>query len=110
MTSPWSLGVPPEAACARSGTDIICSLGDYTVATPGNASIAVGAVLVVLTVTYIVFGLECAILLGCYVSLPAILLGLQAIFLSLVVLLAGLMLVGAGAVQRARARLPKYIV
>lgn len=79
-------------------------------ATPGSASIAVGAVLVVLTVFYILFGLECALFLGCYVTLPAFLLGLQAIFLSLVVLLAGLMLVGAGAVQRARSRLPKHIV
>lgn len=79
-------------------------------ATPGSGSLAAGAVLVCLTVLYIIFGLECALLVGCYVTLPSFLLGLQAVFIALVVLLAGLMLIAAGAVQRARARLPKYIV
>lgn len=79
-------------------------------ATPGNGSIAAGAVIIALVLLYVVFGLECASLLGCFVSLPGILLGFDAIFLSLVILLGGIMLLAAGAIQRARARLPKYIV
>ena len=79
-------------------------------ATPGNGSIAAGAVLVALVLLYVVFGLECSVLLGCYVTLPSFFLGFDAIFLSLIVLVLGIMLIVAGAVRRARARLPAYIV
>ena len=65
--------------------------------------------LVALILLYAVFGLECANLFGCYVTLPTLLLGFDAVFLSLVVLLLGIMLLAAGAVRRARARLPSYI-
>ena len=67
-------------------------------------------VLVLLVLLYVVFGFECSILLGCYVTLPATLLTFDALFVALIVLLAGLMLVTAGAVQRSRAQLPKHIV
>jgi hypothetical protein len=80
------------------------------VATPGNGSIAAGAVLVALVLLYVVFGLECVALLGCYVTMPSILLGFDATFLALIVLVLGIMLIAAGAVRRARARLPAYIV
>lgn len=65
--------------------------------------------LVALILLYAVFGLECASLFGCYVTLPTLLLGFDAVFLSLVVLLLGIMLLAAGAVRRARSRLPSYI-
>jgi NADH:ubiquinone oxidoreductase subunit 3 (subunit A) len=78
--------------------------------TPGNREIGLGAFLVALILLYVVFDLECRLLLGCFVSLPVILVGFDAIFVALVVLLLGVMLIGAGAVRRARARLPSYIV
>jgi len=78
--------------------------------TPGNGAIAAGAVLVALVLLYVIFGLECAGLLGCFVPLPAVLLGFDAVFLALVILLGGIMLVAAGTVRRARSRLPAYIV
>lgn len=77
--------------------------------TPGNIEIGIGAVLVALILLYVVFGPECSGLLGCYVALPGLLLGFDAVFLSLVVLLLGIMLLAAGAVRRARSRLPQYI-
>ena len=79
-------------------------------ATPGNGAIAAGAVLVALVLLYVIFGFECGALLGCFVSLPAILLGFDAVFLALILLLGGIMLMAAGAVQRARSRLPAHIV
>jgi len=79
-------------------------------ATPGNGAIAAGAVLVALVLLYVIFGFECDALLGCFVSLPAILLGFDAVFLALILLLGGIMLMAAGAVQRARSRLPAHIV
>jgi hypothetical protein len=79
-------------------------------ATPGNREIAVGAVLVALVLLYVVFDLECRLLLGCFVTLPAMLVDFDGILVSLVVLLLGIMLLAAGAVRRARARLPSYIV
>lgn len=78
--------------------------------TPGNREIALGAVLVVLVLLYIAFDLECSLLLGCPVAFPAVLGGFDAVFLSLVILLVGVMLIAAGAVRRARSRLPSYIV
>ncbi len=78
--------------------------------TLGNREIVTGAVLVVLVLIYVAFDLECALLLGCYVSLPALLVGFDAIFLSLVILLLGIMLIAAGAVRRARYNLPSPIV
>jgi hypothetical protein len=78
--------------------------------TPGNREIALGAILLALILLYIVFDLECSLLLGCYLPFPAVLTGFDAIFLSLVVLLLGIMLIAAGAVRRARSRLPSYIV
>jgi NADH:ubiquinone oxidoreductase subunit 3 (subunit A) len=79
--------------------------------TPGNREIAIGAVLVALILLYVVFDLECALLLGCYFSFfPAFLVGFDGIFVSLIVLLLGIMLLAAGAVRRARYRLPSYIV
>lgn len=79
-------------------------------ATPGNGSIAGGAIFVVLVLLYVVFGLDCSALLGCYVTLPAVLLGFDAIFLALILLLVGVMLIAAGTVRRMRASLPRYIV
>jgi hypothetical protein len=70
----------------------------------------VGAVLLALILLYIVFDLECSLLLGCFIPFPAMLTGFDAIFLSLVVLLLGIMLIAAGAIRRARSRLPSYIV
>ena len=78
--------------------------------TLGNREIAAGAILVVLVLIYVVFDLDCAVLLGCYFSLPAVLVGFDAIFLSLVILLLGIMLIAAGAVRRARSNLPSPIV
>jgi hypothetical protein len=80
------------------------------VRTLGNREIAIGAVLVAVVLLYVVFDLECGFLLGCYFSLPAVLVGFDGIFLSLLVLLIGIMLLAAGAVRRARARLPSHIV
>jgi hypothetical protein len=78
--------------------------------TPGNREIGFGAFLVVLILLYVVFDLECGLLLGCFLPLPVILVGFDAIFVALVVLMLGIMLMGAGAMRRARARLPSYIV
>ncbi len=78
--------------------------------TPGNGAIATGAVLIVLILLYIVFDLECSVLLGCYVAFPAVFVGFDATFLSLIVLLLGVMLLAAGAIRRARSRLPTHIV
>jgi hypothetical protein len=78
--------------------------------TPGNREIAFGAILIVLILLYVVFDLECRLLLGCFLSLPALLVGFDAIFLSLVVLILGLMLLAAGSIRRARSRLPSPIV
>ncbi|MFZ0830486.1 MAG: hypothetical protein WCB18_03445 [Thermoplasmata archaeon] len=79
-------------------------------ATPGNGAIAAGAVLIAFVLLYAVFGFECGALLGCFVSLPSVLLGFDAVFLALILLLGGIMLMAAGAVRRARSRLPAYIV
>jgi NADH:ubiquinone oxidoreductase subunit 3 (subunit A) len=79
--------------------------------TLGNREIALGAILVVFILLYVVFDLECSLLLGCYFSfLPAVLVGFDGIFLSLIVLLLGIMLLAAGAIRRARSRLPSHIV
>lgn len=78
--------------------------------TPGNREIAGGAVLVVLVLLYVVFDLECGLLLGCFLSFPALLVSFDGVFLALVVLLLGIMLLAAGAIRRARSRLPSYIV
>ena len=78
--------------------------------TPGNAEISFGAVLIALVLLYVIFGLECGLILGCVVTLPAVLVTFDAIFLALIILLAGVMLIAAGAIRRARARLPAYIV
>ncbi|MGC2289090.1 MAG: hypothetical protein WA688_04460 [Thermoplasmata archaeon] len=78
--------------------------------TPGNREIALGALLLALVLLYLVFDLECALLLGCFVAFPVLLVGFDAIFLALVILLLGVMLIAAGAVRRARSQLPAYIV
>ncbi|MCI4348217.1 MAG: hypothetical protein L3J97_06340 [Thermoplasmata archaeon] len=78
--------------------------------TSGNAEIGVGAVLMALILVYVAFGLECNVLLGCIVTLPGIFTTFDAILLALIVLLVGVMLIGAGAIRRARSRLPAYIV
>ena len=78
--------------------------------TPGNGAITVGAVLIALILLYIVFDLECSYLLGCYLPFPAVSVGFDATFLSLIVLLLGVMLLAAGAIRRARSRLPAHIV
>jgi hypothetical protein len=80
------------------------------VGTLGNREIAAGGLLMALVLLYVVFDLECAVLLGCFYAFPAFLVGFDAIFLSLVVLILGIMLLAAGAIRRARARLPSYIV
>lgn len=79
-------------------------------ATLGNREIAAGATLVALVLMYVVFDLECSALLGCFVAFPAFLVSFDAIFLSLIVLLLGIMFLVAGAVRRARSRLPSHIV
>lgn len=76
----------------------------------GSAEIGTGAILVAIVLLYVIFDLECSALLGCFFTFPTFLVGFDAIFLSLVILLLGLMLVAAGAVRRARSRLPSYIV
>lgn len=78
--------------------------------TPGNGEIGVGAFLVTLILLYVVFDLECAILLGCWIVFPVVLGGFDAVFVALVVLVLGVMLIAAGAIRRARSRLPSYIV
>ncbi len=79
-------------------------------ATAGNGEIAGGAILVVLVLLYVVFDLECALLLGCFVPLPAALVSFDFVFLSLVVLILGIMLLAVGAIRRARSHLPSRIV
>jgi hypothetical protein len=97
--------VPPELLLLGIW-DVIC-----VATTLGNREIALGGILVALVLLYVIFDLECALLLGCYFSfLPAFLVGFDGIFLSLIVLLFGVMLLAAGAVRRARARLPAHIV
>jgi hypothetical protein len=76
----------------------------------GSREIVAGAVLVMLVLLYVVFDLECSLLVGCFFAFPTFLVGFDAVFLSLVVLLLGIMLIAAGAVRRARSRLPSYIV
>ncbi|MCI4353568.1 MAG: hypothetical protein L3K14_09360 [Thermoplasmata archaeon] len=78
--------------------------------TPGNAEIGVGAFLLALVLLYVAFGVECGALLGCFVALPGAFFTFDAIFLGLIVLLVGVMLLAAGAIRRARARLPAHIV
>jgi hypothetical protein len=106
----WSLDDRAESGFLGPGTANTQASARTFVATPGNGSIAAGAVLVAFILLYAVFGLECSALLGCYVTLPAILLGFDAVFLALVVLVLGIMLITAGAIRRARSRLPAYIV
>jgi cell division protein FtsX len=76
----------------------------------GSREIAAGAILVALVLLYVVFDLECSSLLGCFYTFPSFLVGFDAIFLSLVVLLLGIMLMATGAMRRARSRLPARIV
>jgi hypothetical protein len=76
------------------------------VAALGSKEIAAGAVLIVLFLLYLVFDLGCSFALGCYYSFPAFLTSFDGIFLSLVVLLLGIMLLAAGLVRRMRSRLP----
>lgn len=69
-----------------------------------------GAGLMALVLLYVAFGLDCGVLLGCVVTLPGVFFTFDAILLALIVLLVGVMLIGAGAIRRARSRLPAYIV
>jgi len=78
--------------------------------TPGNREIAVGGIFTALILLYVAFVLECSLLLGCFVPLPGVVTGFDAVFLALVLLLVGIMLIAAGAIRRARSRLPAHIV
>ena len=107
----WSRHAPTECGFVAAGTTITGRIAvNHVARTLGNREIAIGAILVVLVLLYVVFDLECALLLGCYFSLPAVLVGFDGIFLSLLFLLIGIMLIAAGAVRRARALLPARIV
>jgi sulfite exporter TauE/SafE len=80
------------------------------VTTPGNAEVGVGGLLMGLFLLYLLFGLECGLWGVCFVALPVSFRSFDAIFLSLIVLVLGIMLVAMGGVRRARARLPSRIV
>ena len=110
-TEAWWRPAPTEYGFRTAGTTITFSSAvNHVARTLGNREIAIGAILVALVLLYVVFDLECALLLGCYFSFPAVLVGFDGIFLSLLVLLIGIMLIAAGAVRRARALLPARIV
>jgi hypothetical protein len=77
---------------------------------PGNREIAAGAILLVMILLYLVFDLECTLLLGCFFQFPSWLVTFDAVFLALLLLVIAIMLLAAGAVRRARASLPTHIV
>jgi hypothetical protein len=78
--------------------------------TSGTVPLAFGAFLLVGGFLFVLLVSECSIVIGCLFQLPAFFYTLDVTFLALMLLLIGVMLVAAGGLLRARARLPTRIV
>lgn len=80
------------------------------VSVPGNREIAGGGALFLVLLLYFVFDVECALLLGCFYTFPSWLGTFDAVFVALLLLVVAMMMIGVGALRRARSRLPPHIV
>ena len=76
----------------------------------GTGPITVGAILVVLSLLYVVLVPECAALFGCPIRLPGLFYGFDGATAGFVLLLVGIMFLAMGGLLRAYARRPSRIV